>query len=113
MKTFKKICAQGDILIMRINALPAGVVPVAAESGKLIVTHSESGHHHVMAAERTKAYRLPDSIMDIFLEVQRGGDVLKHLRPHDTHEPIQFKPGIYHVRRQREYVPEGFRRVED
>jgi hypothetical protein len=28
-------------------------------------------------------------------------------------ESIMFEPGVYEVRRQREYVPEGFRRVED
>ena len=112
MKTFNKVCAQGDIYITRIKALPAGVVPVPAEDGRVIVTHSETGHHHVMLAERTKAFKLPDSIMDIFLTVEKG-DTLQHLRPHDTHEAIKFGPGIYHVRRQREYVPEGFRRVED
>lgn len=112
MHTFRNICAQGDILIQRIDKLPENVIPVEPENGKIIVTHSETGHHHVMTMERTKAYRLPDSIMDIFLTVEQG-DVLEHLRPHDTHEPIQFEPGIYHVRRQREYVPEGFRRVED
>lgn len=112
MKTFEKTCAQGDIYITRIYKLPAGLVPVAPEDGRVIVTHSETGHHHVMLAERTKAYRLPDSIMDIFLTVEKG-DTLEHLRPHDTHEPIQFGPGLYHVRRQREHTPEGFRRVED
>jgi hypothetical protein len=112
MRTFKDICAQGDILICRIDKLPANVVPVAPENGKIIVTHSETGHHHVMTMERTKAYRLPDSIMDIFLAVEQG-DTLEHLRPHDTHESIRFEPGVYHVRRQREYMPEGFRRVED
>jgi hypothetical protein len=112
MKTFKNLCAQGDILIRRVDKLPTGVVPVAPENGRVIVTHSETGHHHVMLAERTKAYKLPDSIMDIFLAVEEG-DTLEHLRAHDTHESIQFSPGIYHVRRQREYVPEGFRRVED
>lgn len=112
MKIFNNICAQGDILIRRIDKLPSTVVPVASENGRVIVTHSETDHHHVMTAERTKAYRLPDSIMDIFLTVEKG-DVLEHLRSHDTHESIQFGPGIYHVRRQREYVPEGFRRVED
>lgn len=112
MKTFNNLCAQGDILIQRIKALPKGVVPVEPENGKVIVTHSETGHHHVMLAERTKAYRLPDSIMDIFLAVEEG-DVLEHLRAHDTHESIKFDAGIYHVRRQREYTPEGFRRVED
>jgi hypothetical protein len=50
--------------------------------------------------------------MDIFLEVKEA-DELKHLRPHDTHESIMFEPGVYHVRRQREYVPEGYRIVED
>jgi len=113
MKTFDKVCAQGDILITRIDKLPGGLVPIAPEDGgRVIVTHSETGHHHVMLAERTKAYRLPDSIMDIFLAVEQG-DTLEHLRPNDTHESIQFGPGLYHVRRQREYVPEGFRRVED
>ena len=112
MRTFKTVCAQGDIYIRKIDKLPAGVIPVAAENGHVIVAHSETGHNHVMLAERTKMYRLPDSIMDIFLAVEEG-DTLEHLRPHDTHEAIAFGPGIYHVRRQREYVPEGFRRVED
>ncbi len=112
MRTFKKIAAQGDILIVKVAALPKGVVPMAPVNGKVEVAHSETGHSHVMLAERTKAYTLPDSILDIFLAVEQG-DTLEHLRPHDTHEPIYFEPGVYHVRRQREYVPEGFRRVED
>lgn len=112
MRTFKSVCAQGDVYIRRVSSLPAKVELVAPENGKLIVTHSETGHHHVMLAERTKMYRIPDSIMDIFLEVEEATP-LEHLRPHDTHEAIMFEPGIYHVRRQREYVPEGFRRVED
>jgi hypothetical protein len=112
MKTFKNLCAQGDILIQRIDKMPPGVVPIAPENGRVIVTHSETGHHHVMLAERTKAFKLPGSIMDIFLAVETG-DVLEHLRQHDTHESIRFDAGVYHVRRQREYTPEGFRRVED
>lgn len=112
MKTFKDVCAQGDILIRRIDKLPAGVVPMDPVNGRVVVAHSKTGHDHVMLAERTKAYKLPDSIMDIFLAVENG-DVLEHLRPHDTHEPIGFGPGLYHVRRQREYTPEGLRRVED
>ncbi len=112
MRTFNNICAQGDILIQRIDKLPDGVVPVAPENGNVIVTHSETGHHHVMTMERTKAYRLPDSIMDIFLAVEQD-DVLTHLRAHDTHEDILFRPNFYHIRRQREYVTEVFRSVED
>jgi len=112
MKTFKNICAQGDVLIQRVDKLPPGVVFIEPVNGRVEVAHSETGHSHVMLAERTKAYKLPDSIMDIFLAVEEG-DTLEHLRQHDTHESIAFEPGIYHVRRQREYVPGGFRRVED
>lgn len=114
MKTFDKVCAQGDIYITRIDKLPAGIEPVKPEGGRIIVTHSEIGHHHVMLAERTKLYSVPSSKdMEVILHVLDGGDVLEHLRPADTHEAIKFDPGFYSVRRQREYVPEGFRRVED
>jgi hypothetical protein len=50
--------------------------------------------------------------MDCLLVVERP-DELRHLREFDTHEPIAFTPGKYLARRQREYTPEGWRRVED
>lgn len=112
MKTFKTHCAQGDIYISRIDALPKNVIAEKPEDGRVIVTHSETGHHHVMDAEAVTMYRLPDSIMDCLLVVNQP-TALEHLREHDTHEPILFDKGIYHVRRQREYTPEGLRRVED
>jgi hypothetical protein len=113
IRTFKTVCAQGDIYIRRVDTLPANAVEAAPEGGQHIVTHSETGHHHVMVADRVKMYSIPDSIMDIFLVVEEDGTLLEHLRPHDTHAPISFDKGVYHVRRQREYVPEGYRRVED
>lgn len=112
MRTFKNCCAQGDVYFRRVDAMPAGVVEVAPENGVLIVTHSETGHNHVMEATKARMYSLPDSIMDCFLVVN-DPVALEHLRSHDTHEPILFDKGTYHVRRQREYVPEGFRRVQD
>ena len=111
-RTFNTVCAQGDIYIRKIHKLPKGAVEVAAEKGRHIVTHSETGHHHVMTAERVQMYRLPDSIMDCFL-VLAAPAVLEHLRPHDTHAPIRFDKGTYHVRRQREHTPEGWRQVAD
>lgn len=114
MRTFKNTCAQGDIYIRRVESVPSNAVEAKPENdGRHIVTHSETGHHHVMEATRVKMFTIPDSIMDIFLQVEEDGVTLEHLRPHDTHETISFNKGIYHVRRQREYVPEGYRRVED
>lgn len=112
MQTFKNVCAQGDVYIRRIDKLPEGVVEVSPENGVVIVTHSETGHHHVMEATKVKMYKLPNSIMDCLLVVE-DPCALEHLRHFDTHEPIMFDKGTYHVHRQREYTPEGFRRVQD
>lgn len=118
MKTFQKMAAQGDVCFVRRDKLPSGLVPMAAVDGRIIVTHSETGHDHVMVLDRavdTPAVRMYSDATNpliAWLEVNRP-TALEHMRPHDTHAPILFGPGIYEVRRQREYTPEGFRRVED
>ena len=119
MKTFKKCAAQGDFVIRRIDKLPKDVVPVDPEKGKHIVAHSETGHHHVITAERVKAYRpVDDKIFKMFLEIDRldGEEMptIEHLRAFDTHEALQpDTPGVFEIRRQREYQPEGWRRAQD
>lgn len=113
MKTFKNVCAQGDVYITRIKELPKNAIPADDISGKyVIITHSETGHHHVMEKEKVKTYKLPDSVMDLLLVVEDPVK-LEHLREFDTHEPILFTEGVYHIRRQREHTPEGFRQVQD
>lgn len=116
MKNFQTCAAQGDVIFIRINELPKNTKPVSPEDGKLIITHSETGHHHSMVLDR-----VDDPAVEMFtgnnpliawLKVNRP-TALNHERPHDTHESIMFEPGIYEIRRQREYTPEGFRQVQD
>lgn len=112
MKTFKTVAAQGDVYFRRIDKLPENAVKVNPENGRYIVTHSETGHHHVMEAEGVTMYSLPNDIMNCLLVVEKPTP-LTHLRDFDTHEPIMFDEGVYHVRRQREYTAEGFRKAQD
>lgn len=118
MKTFEQTAAQGDVMFRRVEAMPEHVKEVAPKDGKLVITHSESGHDHVMVLEReteTPSVQLfadDDNPLVSWLQVNRPS-VLEHMRPSDTHEPISFGPGTYEVRRQREHTPEGLRRVED
>lgn len=119
MKTFHNTAAQGDVHFTRRDNLPAGLTAAPVANGQIVVTHSETGHDHVMLLDRTTPGAEPAVIMYgtddplvSWLQVNRP-TALEHLRPHDTHEPIMFAPGVYEVRRQREYTPEGFRRVED
>lgn len=113
MKTFINTAAQGDFLIRRIQNLPVDVAPVESEKGQYTVAHSETGHNHVMSAEKVRAFapNKPD-IYQMFIQVDEPTPI-EHLRSFDTHEPIMVPPGIYEIRRQREYTPEGYRRAAD
>jgi hypothetical protein len=118
MKTFKNFAAQGDVIFRRVDRLPDGLTAVDPVNGRVVVTHSETGHDHVMVLDGKKA-KVPavemfstENPLVAWIKVNRPTS-LDHLRPHDTHEPIMFGPGVYEVRRQREYTPEGFRRVAD
>ena len=116
--TFENICAQGDVLIRKVEAIPADATPVAAENGAVIVTHSETGHHHTMLLDRkaktpnVEMFQDPKNALLAWIKVNRP-TVLEHQRPFDTHAPIKFGKGVYEIRRQREYTPEGWRRVAD
>jgi len=115
--TFKNMAAQGDLFLRRINKLPPGVKKLAAEDGVFIVAHSETQHNHVIDAAPQVAWYGTDDPMVSYLEVIEATDatetLLRHLRGFDTHKTIVIPPGIFEVRRQREYTPEGWRRVED
>lgn len=110
--------AQGDILIFPIDEIPKRASRVARENGRLIVTHSETGHHHVIDRPKVDMHQDPEDPLVAWLEVHGEESLpqiaeLVHERPHDTHETIGLPPGKYEVRRQREYTPEGWRQVMD
>lgn len=109
MKTFKLSAAQGDVMFLKLDEAPdfKGYEEVRPEAnGDIILTHSETGHHHVMEADTASLYRLPDEPYEALLIVDKPTE-LKHLRDHDTHEAIKFEEGAYRVRRQRQAVPFG------
>lgn len=116
MKTFLISAAQGDVHFTRRETMPANLKAVQPINDQIIVTHSETGHNHVMVLDRADMPAVQmfegDDPLVAWLQVNRP-TALEHLRPHDTHEPIMFEPGVYEVRRQREYMSEGFRQVQD
>lgn len=117
MKTFKNQAAQGDLFIRRIDSIPTDAKEIKAEKGRHVVAHSETGHDHIIAERpNIKLYGTGDPMVS-YLEVVEATDVaealLEHCRSFDTHETIKIPVGKYEIRRQREYTPEGWRRVED
>ena len=114
MKTFKRSAAQGDCLLRRVTKLPKGLTAIKAEQGQFIIAHSKTGHNHcVKERSDVKLYASVDQFRG-YLEVNgREPVVLEHHRSFDTHEALEITPGIYEIRRQREYTPQGYRRAAD
>jgi len=113
MKTIEKMGAQGDVMFQRIEKIPAAAKPIAAKGGRHVVAHSETGHHHYLAATGVEMLADPKDPMICYLRIDGAGADVVHARPFDTHETIRLTGGSWAVKRQREYTPEGFRRVED
>lgn len=113
MKTFTNYAAQGDMMLIRIDALPGDAKPAQPTNGQFILTHSETGHHHIVMERPTVKFFSAMDEFRSYLVVENEPAVLEHLRPTDTHESLEIKPGIYEVRRQREYSPAGWQRAAD
>ena len=116
MRTFTRMAAQGDFLIMRIKEIPSNVEAMKDENGMFVIAHSETGHNHVMERENVEAFRPKNvkeaDLYEMFLTVKEPTEI-NHLRSFDTHETLLVPPGNYVIKRQREYTPEGFRRAAD
>lgn len=120
MKTAVDRIAQGDVLFRRVEKVPTGAVK-AKRNGALVVAHSETGHHHVVAQDNVTMYDVPGNPLVAYLQLDGacepgGGIDVVHQRPWDTHQPVRLlgKTGdVFEIRRQREWAPEGWRRVQD
>lgn len=115
MKTIEKQGCQGDVLFRRVERVPEGFV-AAKPTARIVVAHSETGHHHAIDDTGVVLYESKDPLVCyLSMETADHVDVVHH-RSFDTHETMRLGGGVgavWEVRRQREWAPEGWRRVED
>jgi len=71
--------------------------------------------HNQLTAQLNNQLRdqLDNQLYDQLGDRMEADGVLQHLRGHDTHEQLDLPRGIWEVRRQREWTPEGERRALD
>lgn len=97
---------QGDVFIERIEQLPENVKKVARDSGRVVLAYGEvTGHAYAIADADVELFENEDvAKTDRFLVI---GEAIKNGASliHEEHSTITLDPGIYRVRRQREYVP--------
>lgn len=111
------VVQQGEVRISRIDGLPKGAQmrAVARSQKGFIISHSESGHHHILTdgevLERTD--NVPAG-MRIFYGILKDPQSLFQDAP-GAHESQDLDAGIWEFRISREYDPFGeqARRVAD
>lgn len=107
--TKQQLWRQGDVLIERVTALPAGLVPVPRENGRVILAHGEvTGHAHAVLGDVEFLAADLAEMEERFLVVESEAQVV-----HEEHDTIPLPAGTYRVQRQREYAPEAIRNVAD
>jgi len=116
MRTVSTMAAQGDVLFRRVEALPSNLSEQRARP--VVVAHSETGHHHCVQDGEVRYLKPADDTgptagLVAYLEVLSDHADVVHLRSTDTHETLRLPRGLWEIRRQREYTPRGWRRVED
>lgn len=110
------IGAQGEVTIIRIDALPnVETKPAERAANGFIISHSEQGHHHVLSGgeviERTS--NVPAGMKILYAVLEKPQRFFQDAAtPHGEYE---LNPGIYEMRISREYDPfaEQARQVAD
>lgn len=103
----KIIGAQGEITIIQIDTLPEGMKTVPAEKTAKgwIISHSESGHHHLLTdgdvVERTSD--VPAGMKILYAILAKPEQLIQDAAtPHGAH---QLDAGIFEFRIAREFDP--------
>ena len=113
------IAQQGEVKVYKIDAMPTGIQtrePERNVHGAAIISHSESGHHHVIAdADVLERVDSVPAGMRIFDAIAKSATALRQdaATPHKS-IPIEADC-IYELRVSREYDPfsEQARQVAD
>ena len=105
MKTANKQGRQGDVLLVKVEAIGEGK-PIPRENGKIVLAYGEvTGHSHVIASPFVKWIEVEG---ERYVESDKSFQV-----KHDEHTTEWFAPGTYLVIQQSEYTPVAIVTVRD
>lgn len=113
----KMIGAQGEVNVFRITSLPINVAtrPVDVQDGITIISHSESGNHHVLdgATVLERTGNVPAGMRILYAILEHPSELRQDTA--NPHKTIPLEAGIYEFRISREFNPfiEQARRVAD
>src|SRR5258708_36492735 len=96
--TMQRHYRQGDVLIRRVQRIPADAKPIARDNGRVVPAYGEgTGHAH--ASLDRDAVPLSATEERTFLRLASESTLV-----HEAHATITLPPGSYEVVRHREYT---------
>ena len=117
MKTAKKMCRQGDVLLVKMDADVTKLEPAPKDARGIVLAEGESsGHHHAVFGNGAKLMRFRDSNAARVLIVGRAGAEVRVVGGGvggvPRHTPIGLAPGSWEVRVQKSWRAEDERGAE-
>lgn len=126
MADIETIARQGDVVLIKINKLPDGLIETKRDQhGRIVLAHGEkSGHGHAIREKNVTSLRMAGTEDDPtgvsggvdYILVGGSGATLNHEYASGQmaeHHPINLGPGAYKVVLQVEYTPEAIVRAID
>jgi len=93
---------QGDLLLERVEALPAGLQELDHHDDVAVLAEGEvTGHRHTIRSPGVRIFAEPQQPQVTYLEIAEALAALEH----EEHAAIRLEKGVYRVTRQREYLP--------
>lgn len=94
----------GELILAPVpdSDIPAGAA--VTYDTRVIVGHSETGHHHVLECDQPMAVHRTDTDSALFVRLFAPGRLV-HVKEHDQHATLLADPVTYRVYQKREYRP--------
>jgi hypothetical protein len=130
LNTIETTARQGDVMLVRVGALPSGLRPVPRDAhGRIVLAYGESsGHAHALRDPHVCGFHVagapgpdddPSGVWGGVSYIEVGGSAPATLS-HEyasgqlaEHHPVTLPPGVYKVELQQEYRPGAIVRVAD
>lgn len=94
----RKPIRHGELMLIPIESFD---MRGSVKKSRYIVSHSETGHHHVIAGN---CMVLERDGMDTILELENNSEI-EHIKSFDKHDTLPLKRGIYRSLKKQEYDP--------
>ncbi len=107
-----QIVRHGEVILSPVDNIPTEAI-LKEEAKNYIVAHSETGHHHVLEAE--KAFKIYTWNGETFIDIDHIGKLWHKKSGKDVHKTHEIQPAKYKVviKKEYDYYAGAIRQVRD